>query len=547
MMTQTRTKKNGVIKSTDKDGVTRIPFPKPELLEQLGELQRDAISLINSSSDVDTVTKKEFAWRMLAAADIPVAVQVERAVFGGPLQHTTFDRLARNPDPITYESYDKMSYDPQIALATAMIKAPIISLPWRIECSDLKLKGIIQHSLEFKMSVILSGLLDAIRFGRQAAEIVIGNEDIEAEDITDVEGSREVLFRGNAAVLKKVKFLSPKSYKILVDTLGNMIGIRQTQQGFQDVDFGMEQLLFFANDVEFGNWYGKSRYKNVYRPYYWGEILMQFMLRYFERRSIPPVKVNAPPGKTRSSGGTEVDNFDIALKMGESLISNSVVVVPTQFDKAVNKELWGISYLSDENRTSSFTEVINLINLMKMRGMLFPDKSITDDAGKAGGTFSQSSTHFDGFVIIEEALIGMVEDVVNAQLVKPLVMYNTTPKSRPRCVLRFDRLNFQRKVLLKEIFIRMLIMLNGSAKDGITPKLIPSMRAMAQTLNIPLDPFDGLFNVDEPLEPSDPDDDKEEPVSVKSRKEDKQKRKDDDKNRATTRAPRGKRAGRGRV
>ena len=517
--------------------VERIPYLRPEFIAELPDTLQELTGMILSTTMPD-MDKRKLAWGVLASASIPDAVRVEKIVYGGALRTTAFSiDPPGNPDKLPPKTYETMSLDPIVALGTAMIKAPLIGLPWRIDCHDLKVKGILEESISRCISQIVTDMLDAIRFGHTCGQLQCDIEEIKVEDINE-SGRRRVLFVGNAAVLTGIRFMHPKTFKYLVDDMGDLIGARQTHNG-KKMDLGVDNMFHFGLEVEYGNWYGKSRYKYIYKEWYWRALIVQFLLRYIERRSIPSTVVEAPPGKTKSDDG-EVDNLTMALNIGKSIISNSVAVLPTQYDKQHGHKLWDIHYLTDSNgRTDVFIGILNYMSTMIMRGLWVPDRAFTSDVGgKGGGTFSQSLAHFDGFLLVEESLITAVEAAINKYIIPRLLEYNVVPEERAKAIFKFDRLNYQRKVVMKEVFNRMLMIFSGSAREGNLPKLLPSIRSMAKTLDIPLDPFEDLFNTSGSSGDDSDDSDLKAPKS-----KDDQKEKDNRDNRTTTRPSRGKRTG----
>ena len=104
----------------------------------------------------------------------------------------------------------------------------------------------------------------------------------------------------------------------MIDNKENFAGFEQKLHG-KDVKIPTNKSFIFTNDKgeSFGNLFGTSRLKAVYEVWYWWVALIQFMLRYYERKGSPPIIVRYPPGKSRD--GTE--NADSALSLGKSMMS----------------------------------------------------------------------------------------------------------------------------------------------------------------------------------------------------------------------------------
>jgi hypothetical protein len=147
----------------------------------------------------------------------------------------------------------------------------------------------------------------------------------------------------------------------------------------------------------------------------------------------------------------------------------------------------------DDQRIFMFIEVLTFCNTMMSRAMLVPDTVATQTS--KGGSFSQSDAHADVHLMNEESLLREVEDVINNQLVPWIVKYNFAPEERVKCTVKLEKLTLTRKQLLKEVFNKMMGVINQMARDGAIPLVMPDLGAIANALEIPVTKSENVFDL----------------------------------------------------
>ncbi len=373
-----------------------------------------------------------------------------------------------NPDNITIATYDKMRFNPQLQCGLKVIKLPIIGQQWTTVCDDSDIAEFIDQLLRPLWYNLLTSLLTGVDYGFSANEIVYKYDDIELvrnyEDIP--------FFKGRAVVWDKFKSLYPESVRIQLDEKENFAGITQFWVG-KDIKIPLEKSFIFTHDKGdcFGNLFGISRMKPCYDTWYFWISLMTFSMRYFERKGTPPVIVKFPPGQTRN--GT--DNADIALEIGKSLLSESVVALSSKTYENTPAQ-WSIEYLTDDKRGEMFISMLTFLENKMLRGLFVPERTVTQDSTSKAGSYSLSKTHADMFLLGEDALLVDIENQINKYVVRRLVEYNFGKKA-PQCYVKIERITDARKSFLKEVFMQMLK--NGNA--------IPAAREIADTVGVPLE------------------------------------------------------------
>jgi hypothetical protein len=473
----------------------RIPSPTQEEIATLPSVAQNILSIFKD------IPQKEY--RQMARAFINVAngtgptINNMKMLYLNPNIANLYSMVISeygeyNPDRIPIKTYEKMALDPQIAIATAMIELPIIAQSYRIECEDESIALFVSSVYRNIYRKLLKSMLKSIRFGFAVGEKIYSQEKVKITKV-DENGNKQIVYDDWAVIIKNVKFAHPSSVQIIRDDktedIKYVTQINSTlKTGETPIKIPIKKCVWFAPEAEYGDFFGSSRYKNSYQSWYWGAVLMQFMMKYLERRGSPSVKIKAPPGFSITAEGTKVDNMEIALKTGQSLISNSVAVIPTQFKDG--KELWDAELIKDDQRGDMFVQAIQYLNTLKMRGLLVPDRVVMSDGSSSNAT---AESHTDVHFLAEEALIQKIEECMNEQIIPDLVKYNFPIGQQAPCYIKIERLNHSKRLLLRDIFTRMLMLSGGSMRDGRPPVWVPSLKKIADFLEVPGDEFDNIF------------------------------------------------------
>jgi len=521
--------------------VHRVPYAEisdlPEVLKPIATFASNKLDLssrmelfrhlaVTHYSQYATNDKHSFVTE-LENVNIPESAKRRRSVYAGALwyvQGNSSQQDVYNPDKIRASTYERMQRDAQIALSLALIKKPIEHVNFSIDCESESVRAVVNWSLEKIYPRMIRDLLMGIDFGHSYLEKVWKKVKHLRLVQSDVNNTKEILYDREAWLLWTYA-IHPSSYSILVDKYGELIGIKQ-----QDLATGKStiikrsKLAVYVHDMQYGNWFGNSRLKNAYSWWYWGQIILQFMIRYLERKSSPPLVIKAPMGYGRDANENLVHNFALALKFGEALVSNSVGVIPKQYNRE-GKELWDIQYLMDDQRVFMFIEVLNFINVMISRSLMVPD-TIGMQSSSGRGSYSQTDAHADVHFINEEALIRDLESVLNNDVVPDIVKINFPEEDRVPCRIKIEKLTLTRKQLLKEVFLKMIGVLNQVIRDGGRPYVLPDIEEICNILEIPNVDFDNVVDtsmVNNNSNNDESDDDKEEKIKENNKKQNEQR------------------------
>ena len=390
-----------------------------------------------------------------------------------------------NPDTIPISTYNRMKNDSQVAIGLATIKMPIYSLNWNVECGDVDIREFVHSTLKPIWNKLLRSMLTSIDFGFASHEKVWELKDV---NVVTEAPRKKTHFKGKAEVYKKIKAHYPGTIKIRTDTkTDDFLGIIQSIGAGQEIKLDADKCFLFSLGDEFGNFFGKSRLKPAYKPWYWKEVLSQFMLRYFERRGSPATVVHHPIGGGIDLVGNEYENSEIALRIGQNIVENSVVTLPYEPDKN-GKNQWGVTYLEDERRGEMFVSALSYLGAQILRALLTPERVVTQDLST--GSFSMANSHAEIFLLSQEGLTSEIEYAINTEIIPQLVYYNFKPKKVVPCTIKIEKIQYDRKRLLKEIYVEMIRNLNNLINKGTAPSFVPSLVDMAEVLGIPVRPFD---------------------------------------------------------
>jgi hypothetical protein len=398
---------------------------------------------------------------------------------GGPFSPEEY-----NPDNVDVSTYTLMRRDPLLSAGLALIKLPIIGLPWRINCDDEKIAKTVTWAISKIWKSLVKSSLLAVDYGFSSHEKVWTRDDVKISKI-DKSGKEIVYHNGDLVFFKKIKSNHPETISMKFDELQNLIEIiQQSTIGKDKIHLPIRKVFLFTNEKEFGNPFGTSRLKNAYKVWYWKELLYQFMMQYYERRGTPSTLATVPPGKSIDSSGSEINNMELGLRMASSLIGSSTAVIPYTGNKDTGENMWKLEFLKDDARGPMFVEAMQHVDAMCLRSIYVPENLLIQEGGSAYGGVS---VHADLFLMTEKGLIADFEESVDEQLINPFIQANYPPNKRRVAHIKLDPLDWNRKIMLKEIFTEMLRNVDTMIQKGVAPTIIPSLEKMAENLEIPME------------------------------------------------------------
>jgi len=478
---------SSVSKNSARKKLEQDPIAKLILSSFDSSLKKDFVSFLQAK-ELSTATKKAPSGNKSKEKTEKVSFKEVTSYHNPLLTSSMFSTPipTRNPETITCNTFTAMRRDHQLASGLAVIKLPILSLDWTVECDDINIAKTVEWALGRIWRDLIKSALMAVDYGFSTHEKVWERNNVKVSHVSK-DGKEEVYHNGDLVYYKKVKPHHPESISMVFDDKQNLTEVVQegSESGQSEISLPIRKCFIFTHDKEFGNPFGVSRLKNAYKIWYWKQLLYQFMMQYFERRGIPPTVATAPPGRTQDSSGNEVENLEMALRLASSLISSSVAAIPYQTSKDSNGEnMWKLEILKDDARGPMFIEALDHLDNRALRAIFIPESVWA--SGDSSGGYGGSSIQADLFLMTEKGLITDLEESINAQLVTPFLQANFPSDKIKPCLVKFAPLDWNRKITLKELFVEMIRNVDTMIQMGVSPKILPDLEKMADILEIPV-------------------------------------------------------------
>jgi hypothetical protein len=376
-----------------------------------------------------------------------------------------------NQIPISVKK--KMRRDPQIRLALSVIKSPIMGLPLQVTSKDKDIAGFVEEVLQPIWRSVLRSSLNAVDFGHAPHEKIFEIKDVTVTDDNDVER-----LYPSAVVYHKLKDIDPEDIMYLNDTEGNFAGAKWKNT----VIIPPEKMFVMVNEKEFGNPYGTSRFDSVYEAWYWCNIMLRFTNRYYERKADPSVKARAPVQVDNTESNSTETGMDIMSAAVNAMKSSSVIVLPNDRDDDGHLK-WDCEYMLDDKRGEMFQSYINMLQVLKLRGMLVPERVLTQDSKV--GSLAMVKEMTDTFLLMEQQLIADMYEHLNKFFVRALVEFNFG-RNASEAILVPGSITKQNTELIKEVLFKVMDAENRleDGKPYDTSDIVDTTQVL-ENLNIP--------------------------------------------------------------
>ena len=375
----------------------------------------------------------------------PVQPEIDKSVFVEiGRQIANWDDLgdaSYNPSDISISTYKKMLQDAEVKAGYSLIKMAALSREYELSwpSSDGKAKKEDDETIDFirhnfdnvqnRLEGALSNVLTAIPYGFSITERVL--YVIEEGKWKDKIG------------LKRLKGLDPETIEFKCDKFGNLEAVYQSiNDPTNKVELNMTNLIIYANEPEFGNYYGTSRFRAVYKNWFIKDVLTKFWNIALERFGVPILVGTVPTPSDFQKMQSILDN----LKFKSSITKNPG---------------WEVEALETGIGRSSggdFASAITYHNEQILKGMLIPTVLLSNPKA---GSFALAKTQFDLFTMMLKQLEKDIEKIVEDQIIKPLVRLNYDASATEFPQFRFKPMTKEDLLELSKSFA--LIIKNGMA------------------------------------------------------------------------------------
>ncbi|MCE5281952.1 MAG: DUF935 domain-containing protein, partial [Deltaproteobacteria bacterium] len=176
--------------------------------------------------------------------------------------------------------------------------------------------------------------------------------------------------------------------------------------------------------------------------------------------------------------------------MAEQLqaVKNAGLVYLPNSKTQTGEDLWDVGFLSDDKRGDMFQGVLSDLSTQILRGLLIPDRSAT--SGEGTGSYAQAEVHANVLAsTLEDIQKEFISDVIEPQVVDPLVLYNFGPDALDKTPVRIKAggLTNEKKQVLFEVMKAVMATdptLPEEKQSGILRRL--DLPAIAAALELPM-------------------------------------------------------------
>ena len=397
-----------------------------------------------------------------------------------------------NPRAIGMNERLMMRLDPDVAFGLAIVRSPIINRQWSVD-GEPKIAAFVDKALRPKYRSLALGASNALAFGHQVVEKVWTSGPMKVEQTNPKTRETGSTNYPNAWTFERFKAIDPRSFNYLVED-DKVAGVAQFQvEGkklAKEIRVGMERILHWAfhSEYNFGSPYGWALIDQAYGPWYDKTATNLLCNRYFETSADPPIKTRGL--RTIRQGGKDYDGARFLLEQIAALRSGGGIYLPSDFIKGTDKWAWDVEFMQKDQRGQMMDGRLLACSIQIMRALWITDKAATAGDGtgaRAPGTEAGGRRDETLESIVTEWL-----EVVNEQIVKPIVLYNfgeQAARDAGVCI-RMAGLTATKKEVYKDVLAQ-LIAAEQALAAGETPRFIDlvDMAAIAEELGIPLRPM----------------------------------------------------------
>lgn len=248
-----------------------------------------------------------------------------------------------NPDPLvikkTLNIYDEIYANEEQAQTLLTIKKSfVIGDGWQIKIDEIEneeleeIKEFICFCLDTNYKGIfydaLDDILTAYQFGFSCSEIVLDNI---------IEGK----YKGKIG-LKKLITRPPHSFEFTLNPQGDIISLTQNGLAVIKKDLPIDKFLIYTNKSQFGNPYGVSDFRTIYRWYIFKEMLIKFAAIAGERNSMPYAIGKVPKNTSETSRNTFKRILSRMQSKGVAVLDDDAKIELLESSKAGNQEYFKI-------------------------------------------------------------------------------------------------------------------------------------------------------------------------------------------------------------
>lgn len=344
------------------------------------------------------------------------------------------------------EEFKCMLRHPTIRLATDIVKALLMRIPWTVDGENEQICEYVYSQIEpFKTYIIRSAVKGILKDGWRAFELVYGL------------GEHEAL--GLRQTLDGVKALRSQNTSPMVwDDTGDFAGVETNgprgSTVFIDAD---HTVLINADDEGFGD-LAEPLLRVAQESHRKWELCDKGAQRYDDKVAGGFLAIGYPVGETEVTDGTtvsKIDNGELAARFGASIKAGGFGTYPRQADPETgeyNKDDWKFDIIaSGQGAQPAFVTREKYLDAMMMRAMGLPERAATEGTF---GTKAEAEAHADIAITVNTERAEYVVEGINVGFTEP---FNESNFGDPGvCKLCLGELDPDSRALFSQIFTSLM-------------------------------------------------------------------------------------------
>ena len=325
------------------------------------------------------------------------------------LNYRLADGTVYNPEKISIATFRKMRNDYQINACLNVLTFTIQKIDWYVDGGVGKVNKHVDYALKLIWNDLVRGMTKSFWSGYSPMVKVFTHD------------------KNGMVIYKRIKDLAPETCRVNINKdTRTYDGFTQVVTGGVEAEkIGSEISLWYPNEMEDGNYYGRSRLVAAYDPWFRSQIIHLFANRYYERFGEPLVLGKAPNQDIADNDGNTKNGLDVMQSTVTNLKSHSSATIPSDVDDNGNP-LYDIKYIESQMRGVDFETYLKRQDMEKARAIFIPDLLLgTGNVGSYELGKEHKSTFLNG-------LMGTFDEMVhyiNRYIIPPLVHYNFGEKA----------------------------------------------------------------------------------------------------------------------
>ena len=324
-----------------------------------------------------------------------------------------FDNAIINPDAVRLSEYEKMlDTDETVAQGFDFLVLGVLIKLGEYEHKDQVIKDFINSQFEqmnCSLYQVCQEILSAIWAGFSVTEINYKLSD-------------------GKVGLDNLATYHPTTLYFNVDDKGRLMdpAVKQMMLTGNTVDIPKKKCIIYTHDKRFGNPYGRSSFRRVYKNWVLKDPILKMWARALDRFGTPLLVAMVPDGEINDpdASGKKIAQIDYVIRLLKDIQNQTALAMTTP--NGDNKS--GVSAVAGGSAGTgeAFNSAVGYLNKMIYRGLLLP--SLVGDEGERSGSYSLGSMHMVTFQSVLDSIYSNLTETLLEQLVRRLIEYNFGPQ-----------------------------------------------------------------------------------------------------------------------